>query len=217
MPGTLDLYLGNQSVTLTLVGQELTVEQGLFAATLAWLTAPASSAPDNLPFPVQPSVQLLSGLGLPLAGVVVTFVLVSGSASRIGITVATTDATGTATWVDVGLNALGSLPGSATVLAQALTLPDQPATPNVAVALVAVPSTLEVLAMPVAGVDTVAFPVQPRFQVRDQNGDPFRQAGIPVTATLVTGAGLLLGDVTVESDVNGEITFTDLAIDDAAS
>ncbi|MDB4924882.1 hypothetical protein, partial [Mucilaginibacter sp.] len=57
-----------------------------------------------------------------------------------------------------------------------------------------------------------AFAQQPIIQLRDGSSNPISQAGINVTAAILTGGGTLGGTVTVQTNASGVATFTDLNI-----
>ncbi|MDB5132122.1 MAG: C-terminal target protein, partial [Mucilaginibacter sp.] len=58
----------------------------------------------------------------------------------------------------------------------------------------------------------IAFTQQPVIQLQDGSSNPISQAGINVTAAIITGAGTLAGTVTVQTNSSGVATFTDLNI-----
>lgn len=59
----------------------------------------------------------------------------------------------------------------------------------------------------------VAFSQQPALQLQDAQGAPVSQAGWPVTASVASGGGTVLGTATAVTDANGVATFTDLAVE----
>jgi hypothetical protein len=59
-------------------------------------------------------------------------------------------------------------------------------------------------------VNDVAFPVQPTVQLQDASNANVALAGVVVTASVATGAGILGGTLTATTDVNGLATFTNL-------
>jgi hypothetical protein len=61
-----------------------------------------------------------------------------------------------------------------------------------------------------------AFGTQPVLQLQDAFGNPVSQAGVSVTAAITSGSGTLGGTVTVQSDANGTVTFTNLSISGTA-
>lgn len=183
-------------------------------ATLAWVTAPSSPQADNGAFSPQPAAQLLDGIGRPMAGVSLTLGVVSGSATVLGADSATTNGSGVATWASVGLQSQVALPGSGTVRATAATVNGTPVTTSVAISLIAIPASLQILTMPTTGIDGQAFGVQPGFQLLDQHGNPYQVAGVLLTATHESGPGILTGNSLATSNASGIVTFTDLGIDE---
>lgn len=210
MPGVLDLFLGNQAITLNLTGQEIAMEQGAFAGTLEWVLAPAATVPNDRPFDPQPSVRLLDGLGIPMVGVTLTLVLVSGNATRIGTTVAVTNGSGIATWTDVGLRAIGPMPLSAAVRVQALTLPNTPSTSTVPVTVQA--STLAWIVQPPAtNAENRAFSPQPSARLLDGIGNPI--SGASITLELVSGNANRIGTTVAVTNTSGIATWADVGAD----
>ena len=53
---------------------------------------------------------------------------------------------------------------------------------------------------------------QPVLRLQDPSGAPFPRAGVSVTVQIASGDGTLLGTTRRESDGDGRVTFTDLAI-----
>jgi adhesin/invasin len=58
----------------------------------------------------------------------------------------------------------------------------------------------------------VALPTQPVIQLRDVAGNPVAQAGVPVTAALASGVGVVFGVTTVTTNSAGTATFANLGI-----
>ncbi|HVZ50283.1 MAG TPA: PxKF domain-containing protein [Gemmatimonadaceae bacterium] len=77
---------------------------------------------------------------------------------------------------------------------------------------VAPPASFQVLQMPVgSGESGVPFTTQPVVAILDANGNIVSNATTPVTVSVASGSGTLLGTTTVNA-VNGIATFTNLAI-----
>lgn len=75
------------------------------------------------------------------------------------------------------------------------------------------PNMLTITTQPSSGpVNDVAFSTQPVIQLRDTNGNPLPTAGITVTIGLASGAGILGGTLSVNTDASGVATFTNLKI-----
>jgi|tagenome__1003787_1003787.scaffolds.fasta_scaffold20982425_1 alpha-tubulin suppressor-like RCC1 family protein/5-hydroxyisourate hydrolase-like protein (transthyretin family) len=60
----------------------------------------------------------------------------------------------------------------------------------------------------------VALDQAPVVELRDRNGAPFAEAGVPVAAAVSDGAGLT-GTTTISTDANGRATFSGLSISGA--
>ena len=71
-------------------------------------------------------------------------------------------------------------------------------------ALVTQPST--------QGQSRLALTPQPVIQLQDDQGAAVPQAGVPVTASIATGGGDLIGTTTVNTSSTGRATFTQLAV-----
>lgn len=83
---------------------------------------------------------------------------------------------------------------------------------------VAVPlaTKLAIITQPAGAVDLIAFTTQPVVEVQSAAGAPVLQAGVTVTASIVAGAGSLVGTVTAVTGANGRATFSSLGIDASA-
>jgi hypothetical protein len=86
------------------------------------------------------------------------------------------------------------------------TCPDEPTKPRVATQL-----GVAVAPSPTAP-NRVVFPVQPVIQLEDADGNPFADAGVPVTAAISGGGGTLNGTTTNVTDASGKASFTNLTI-----
>lgn len=185
---------------------------------LAYVVSPSTTATDAVAFAQQPTVQLQDSLGVnvPQAGVTVQFFLQSGSATRIGINTVQTDATGLATFTDIGLDLLVAPPGTCTIN---FTSPGLAPTPTVTVTVVAATTatSLSLTAEPTTGVDAAAFPVQPVVQLRGAGNVAVLQAGVIVTAQILAGNGVLIGTLTAVTNASGVATFSSLGIDEDVS
>jgi hypothetical protein len=79
------------------------------------------------------------------------------------------------------------------------------------------PVSYQVVTMPTSsGESGVPFTTQPQIVLLDANDNVVSNATTPVTATVVSGTGTLIGTTTVNA-VNGVATFTNLAIAGAGS
>lgn len=120
MPGTLRLTFGEGITTIVPTGLELTSELGAptvvrSPSALQFVTQPAGAV-DGVAFTTQPSVRLIDSTGAAVsqAGRVVTLAILTGTGTLIGTATATTNASGVATWTNVGIDA--SAPPSAFTL-----------------------------------------------------------------------------------------------------
>lgn len=83
---------------------------------------------------------------------------------------------------------------------------------------VAVPvaTQLAIITQPAGAVDAVAFTTQPVIELRSSGGSAVLQGGVTVTASIVAGAGTLVGAVTAVTATDGRATFATLGIDASA-
>src|SRR4051794_12950785 len=58
----------------------------------------------------------------------------------------------------------------------------------------------------------ISLTAQPVVELQDAQGAAVAQAGIPVTASIATGGGSLIGETTVNTASNGRAAFTQLAV-----
>lgn len=178
------------------------------AAALAIVTAPAGSAASGAPLGVQPVLELRDGLGnvVPQAGVTVTASVASGPGTLSGTVTALTNASGRATFIDLAI--IGSV-GSYTLQFKAPGLTDAVSS---AIAIGAGGATQLTFgaAPPTTAVNAQALAPALRVQLRDGTGNPVAQAGVPVTASLASGNGVLAGTLNAVTAANGEATFADL-------
>jgi hypothetical protein len=107
---------------------------------------------------------------------------------------------------------LGNQPGSYPTTASASGLDGSPvsftatavAAPSPALVLITQPSATASAGIPLAE--------QPVLQLQDPTGAPLNREDIRVTVGIASGGGSLDGDTRANSDANGRVTFTDLAI-----
>jgi alpha-tubulin suppressor-like RCC1 family protein len=79
------------------------------------------------------------------------------------------------------------------------------------------PTALAILTAPSASVPSgQAFAQQPVVQLRDAQGEPVPQAGVTVTAVLASGGGTLGGTASVQTDLEGKASWTNLSISGSA-
>lgn len=182
------------------------------ATALAIATQPSSTAQSGVSFVQQPAVQIVDGSGnaVSQAGVVVTAAVASGAGALGGTTAATTNTSGVATFSDLQITGLAgnhTLSFSSTSPALA-----SPASNTIALGA-GTPTQLTITTQPSAtATNDVAFAQQPVVQVRDGAGNAVNQAGVSISAAILSGGGTLGGTTTVASNASGAATFTDLKI-----
>ena len=166
------------------------------------------SAPVSAAVAIPPSVRLADRYGNPVPSHSVTFAVLSGGGSVTGSPALSTSS-GLAT---VGSWSLGPAAGSNTLRATAAGLPSAPVTFAATGQALTVPQ-LAITTQPAAsGQSGVVLNPQPVLQLQDNQGQPLHQANVAVTASINSGGGTLGGTVTVSTDGNGLVTFTDLSI-----
>ncbi|MEO8295319.1 MAG: SBBP repeat-containing protein [Gemmatimonadota bacterium] len=158
----------------------------------------------------QPVAQLRDTYGNPVAapGLTVNITLEQPSAAvLIGTASSVTDASGKATFTDLRLE--GPV-GDYALDVSAAGLPDVIAPIHV---LPGAPAELVVETQPSSTAQSgIPFANQPVIQVQDLSGNPVFQAGIVVTAAIASGGGSLTGNAQALTSVNGDASFTNLAI-----
>ncbi|HEU5219185.1 MAG TPA: carboxypeptidase regulatory-like domain-containing protein [Gemmatimonadales bacterium] len=181
-------------------------------AVLAIVTQPSATAQSGVAFPSQPTLRLLDAAGnqVPQAGTAVAATISAGPAGGAlgGATIVTTAADGSAAFAGLSLSG----PSGSYVLAFGSSgLPIVTSTP---IALSAgAGAALGITTQPSATVPNGAsFPVQPVVQLRDAANNPVAQAGVSVTATILSGGGALGGTTTVATDPTGAAVFSNLSI-----
>ena len=173
--------------------------------TIEMASGDGQSGPVSQPLPDPLVVRVLDESGDPVAGVAVAWAAGDGSVSAGSVP---TDANGLSSvqWV------LGTGAGEQAATATVSGLEGSPVT-FTATAVSADSPFLAVTTQPSAtAVSGTAFSTQPVVQLRDADGADVAQAGVDVTASLVSGSGTLGGTATRTTDANGRATFTDLAI-----
>jgi hypothetical protein len=76
-----------------------------------------------------------------------------------------------------------------------------------------VASKLALITQPAGAVDGAAFTTQPVVELQTAGGTAVLQSGVTVTASIVAGAGTLVGTATAVTAGNGRATFSNLGID----
>lgn len=181
------------------------------ASVLRVVTAPSATAASGVPFTVQPALELDDVFGNPIttAGATVTATLASGpGGSSLLNATATTDATGRATFT--GLAIVGPA-GNYTLTFSAASLTSTPTGTITMGAGVATKLSLRTPPSPTV-VNGESFVAPPRVLVRDAADNNVLQSGVPVTVSIATGGGTLLGTTTVLTNTTGDATFSDLGL-----
>lgn len=179
------------------------------AGRLRVATQPSTPTQSGTAFAQQPVIQVLdqSGNPTPQAGIAVTATISSGPSGTLQNGSATTDATGRATFS--GLALTGAV-GNYTLSFSAPGLTGVTSAP---------------FAITVGGAARLAFSrppsdrsrsraplvIQPVVEIQDPSGNPIRQAGTVVTASVSTAQTSLTGE-TATTDANGQATFSGLTI-----
>jgi hypothetical protein len=180
------------------------------AARVDMTTEPASTGASGTPLSPQPVVQIADQFGnpVPQAGVVVTASLASGTGTLTSPN-ATTGATGSAVFTALaitGVPGIYTLAFGAPGLAGATSIPIALTAGSAnRLAFVAAPPTTATNGQPFGSTVTVGL--------RDAAGNPVPQAGVAVTVSVASGAGLLSGPpLTATTDAAGVASFTGLII-----
>ncbi|MEP7325581.1 MAG: kelch repeat-containing protein [Gemmatimonadota bacterium] len=166
------------------------------------------SAPVNAAVAIAPSVRLADRFGNPVPGHSVTFAVLTGGGSVTG-SPASSNPSGIAT---VGSWSMGPTAGGNTLRATAAGLPAAPVVFSATAQALVVPQLAITTQPAVNGQSGVALNPQPVLQLQDNQGQPLNQANVAVTASINSGGGSLGGTVTVNTDANGVVTFTDLSV-----
>jgi hypothetical protein len=179
------------------------------AAALIVAVQPSATAQNGVVFAQQPAVQLHDDKGSPVgqAGVEVTAHQYSGNALLGGTLVATTNASGLATFTDLkfsGVVGNGLLRFSSGTLTEAY---------SESINIVAGPPTqMMVSTNPSSNAQSsVVIGTQPRVQLLDVSGNPATQSGVTVTATTVGGIGTLT-NATALTNTIGIAAFSGLTL-----
>ena len=180
------------------------------ASQLGMIAQPSASAQSGQAFAAQPSVRLFDSGGNPVsqAGVTVTAQVTSGGASLVGTASVSTDASGVASFTDLGI--AGTI-GSYSLTFKSAGLTDAVSNPISLSAGAA--AKLSIDQQPSSFiVSGVPFATQPIIQLRDAQDNVVTTSGIDVTATLNGPGGTLGGTTNVMTDGSGEAAYADLSI-----
>jgi hypothetical protein len=179
------------------------------AGRLRVAVQPSSPTPSGTAFGTQPVIQLedQNGNPTPQAGVTVTATVSSGPSGSLANATATTDGSGRAAFSGLTLS---GLVGSYTLTFSAPSLVGATSSPFAIT--VGAPAKLAVITPPSTLARSRApLPTQPVIQVQDASGNPIRQAGTVVVASLTTPNTSLTGE-SATTDENGRAVFAALTI-----
>ena len=171
---------------------------------------PPPTASSGVALSTQPVVQLRDGAGNAVSqgGTSITASIASGTGGSLGNTVATTDATGEATFSGLTLSGPAgnfTLRFGGTGLTAAVS--------NTIALGAGSGSVLFIQTQPGATAQNgVDFAQQPVIQLRDASNNPVNQPGVVVSASILSGGGTLNGTTTATTNASGVASFNDLAI-----
>ena len=207
--GARTLLFGASGYT-TVTSNAINITAGA-AAALTITTQPSATAQSGQPFATQPALQLRdeSGNAVSQSGVVVSASVNGAGASLIGTASATTNASGVASFSNLGLSGtVGSY--SLSFAASGLT-----GATSSSIALAAgAAAQLTITTQPAGASSGSAFSTQPVLQVRDAQGNAVSQSGISVTPSIASGGGgsaTLLGSAAT-TNAAGVATFSGLGL-----
>ncbi len=178
------------------------------ASQVSITTQPAATAQSGLAFTRQPVLQLLdaSGNAVQQAGVPTTASIASGSGTIGGTVTVNTDGNGVAAFTSLAITGTGA--HTLSFSASGVTATSALITVGTAGA-----TKLTITTQPSSSAQSGSiFAQQPVIQLRDGSGNAVAQAGVVVTAAVVTGGPALGGTTSVSTDAGGAARFTDLVI-----
>lgn len=184
------------------------------ATQLGLATEPPAAGQSGAALAPAAVVQLRDVSGNPVAqaGVAITASLISGTGTLAGATVTTT-AAGTATFSALAITGLA---GSYALRFSATGLTAVDAGVSTAIGAGAA-TQLSITAQPAASAQSgFALGTQPVIQLRDGAGNASAQAGVVVTASVVSGT-VSIGNATATTDAAGTATFSGLTLTGAAA
>ena len=179
------------------------------AAAQLTITTQPGGASSNTAFTTQPVIQVRDAQGnaVAQADITVTASIASGGpGTLVGTAQAITNASGVATFSDLGL--------SGTVGSYTIGFASAPLTgaTSGSIALAhGAPAVLVILVQPGGAVNGAAFSTQPSLELRDAQANPVTQAGITVTASANGGASLV-GSGSASTNASGVATFSGLGL-----
>jgi uncharacterized protein YjdB len=179
------------------------------AAQLTITTQPAGATSGNA-FTTQPAIQVRDAGGNPVsqAGVTVSASVNEAGASLIGTTTAQTNASGVATFANLGLS---GTTGRYTLDFSASGVPNVTSGPINLGAAVA--TQLTISTQPSTTVASGSALAQaPAVQLRDAGGNAVAQSGVSVTVAISGSGASLTGSTSVTTNASGIATFTGLGL-----
>jgi len=188
------------------------------ASQLSMVAQPPTDAQSGVVFISQPSVRLRDSGGNPVnqSGVSVTAEVTGGGASLIGTASVSTDASGIATFTNLGIS--GTV-GSYTLTFKSTGLTD--AVSNAITLAAGAAAKLQIVQQPSGiAISGSPFAMQPVIQLLDAQNNTVDSSGINVTATLNdpgSAGGTLSGGNPVPTNGFGTAGFATLAITGAGS
>jgi adhesin/invasin len=182
---------------------------------LAVSTQPSAGAVSGTSFSQQPVIQVRDALdnGIHQSGIAVTAAIASGSGGTLaGTSTVTTDANGVATFSDLNIAGSGNFTvsftssGLSTTTSSTITVttPAPPSAPATQLRISTQPSA--------SATSAVALAQQPVIRLADASNGAVSQAGIVITAAIVSGTGTLGGSRHATTNSSGVATFTGLKI-----
>ena len=214
---------GNNQMTASasgLTGSPVTFTASAAAGTAGKLliaTQPASSGTSGAALSPQPVIQLADINGNPVTtgGVQVTATIASGPGGSLTNATKLTSA-GTGQAVFSGL-AISGPSGTYTLSFSGPSLTGTPPSNDIVIGAGSATKLAITTPPPGSVVNGQMFATQPVIQLEDASGNPVGASGVTVTASLVPSAGATLtGDLTKQTNSNGQAFFTDLGITGAA-
>ena len=204
---TLTFTSGTPALSVT--SASLTVTAGT-ATNIAATTTVNQSAVAGTAVSTPPRARVTDAGGNPVSGVAVTFTVTAGGGSTTPASGSTvnTNANGVAI---LGSWTLGGTAGTNTVTAAVAGLTGSPVAFN-ATGLVGSATRLGITREPAGAESGDVFTTQPVVEIRDATGNRVTSATTPVTVSIATGNGTLVGTTTVNA-VAGVATFTNLRLD----
>ncbi|MEP7001309.1 MAG: hypothetical protein ABI969_12570, partial [bacterium] len=178
-------------------------------AQLVPATPPSPSATNGVPLATQPAIQLrdIHGNAVAIAGVTITAGIASGTGS-LSHSQATTDASGIARFSGL------TITGAAGSFLLRFDAPSYlAATSGPIVVGAGVPTHLIVVSgIASPGQSGVVFATPTIIQLADAQGNPVAKANVPVSASIVSGGGIIGGVLTVNTNAAGVAIFGGLKV-----